>query len=216
MKRTDVHNNIVIIVRPKGDQSSQTLDVRKPIILICDDEPKIIEYVCEALKEAISDCVIVEAGDGEEGVAKCREFQPDIILADFHMPKISGLEMTAAIRMFDQKTHIVLMSGFADKNAVVDFMRLGVNDILDKPIDINKLTQTVKVATRNRISGEARYSVSQFIEVMRPILSREVAERQSPHQLVKRYNAQMPNILATVGILMPSGEIVEVRGEAQV
>jgi len=95
-------------------------------------------------------------------------------------------------------------------------MRLGASDVVDKPVDFNKLSAALKTASPETMSGEARYSVPQFIEVMRPILSREVAERQSPHQLVKRYNAQTPNIFATVGIRMPSGEIVEVKGDAPV
>jgi DNA-binding response OmpR family regulator len=216
MKRSDVHDNLVIIVRPKTDRNGQMLGVQKPIILVCDDESELREYVCEVVKEAIPDCVIVEAGDGEDGVAKFKEYKPQIVLTDLHMPKLSGLEMTKAIRQFDKTTHIILISGFADKAAVVDFMRLGTSDVIDKPIDIIKLLAVLKAALPETMSGESRYSVPQFIEVMCPILSREVAERQSPHQLVKRYNAQMPKIFATVGILMPSGEIIEVKGDAPV
>src|SRR5262245_26713601 len=72
-------------------QTSSAINTRPPRILIADDNPQGVELLEAYLGD--TDYAIQTAMDGEETLAKVREWKPDLILLDIMMPKISGFEV---------------------------------------------------------------------------------------------------------------------------
>ena len=71
-------------------------DLEVPRILIVDDDPDIVALVRFKLEAEGHE--VVTAADGEAGLSAAREHRPDVVLADWTMPRLSGLEMLARMR----------------------------------------------------------------------------------------------------------------------
>lgn len=77
-------------------------------------------------------CIAVD--NGTDAITKAKEFNFDLILMDIHMPGISGIEATTAIRSFDKKTPIIALTAITiEEEQQEDFNNAGFNDILSKP-----------------------------------------------------------------------------------
>lgn len=213
LNREDLYSNIVIRVRPKEGAGVAVQKSQAPIILVCEDEEDLRALAVEFTKDAIEGCVVIEARDGGEGLAKFREFHPHVVLTDLNMPVMTGLEMMTAIRKIDGKASVVLMTGHADKKVVLDMLRLGAHDVIEKPFSYEDFKLTLNKAMPDLINSEAQYNISQFIEVMHRYVGRESAEKSTPYQLVKIYNDNVQTSVSLVGIIMPSGEIIEVKSD---
>jgi CheY-like chemotaxis protein len=122
----------------------------QPKILVVDDSKTIRVQVCGAL--ARYECTILEAQDGLEGLSLARGENPDIILLDSTMPKMSGLGMLARLRSDPaiQRTPVVMLTSDARRQTVVTLSRLGVVDYIIKPFKsqmlIDRITRIVTLA----------------------------------------------------------------------
>ena len=65
-------------------------------VLIVDDEPTILSTVAAMLR--MENYAVSTACDGQEGLDRARICQPDLIITDFNMPKLNGLELLSAVR----------------------------------------------------------------------------------------------------------------------
>ncbi|MFT5738270.1 MAG: DNA-binding response OmpR family regulator [Maribacter sp.] len=84
------------------------------------------------------------ASDGLEGVKMFEQFQPDLVIVDYHMPKMNGVEVVEYIRVKrNSKIPILIMSGNTDVTIIEKGFELGIADYLHKPVDLNKLLTVV-------------------------------------------------------------------------
>ncbi|MCS7460666.1 response regulator [Paenibacillus doosanensis] len=130
---------------------------RRIKMLIVDDEP----IICKGLRctidwEELGVEVIGEAYDGEEALRLMEQEQADFLLSDIRMDGMDGLELAAQLRQRYPDTQMVLISGYEDFGYARQAMRLGVNDYLLKPVEVDELTKVVqKVADGIRSSENA-------------------------------------------------------------
>jgi PAS domain S-box-containing protein len=110
-------------------------------ILIVDDEPTNLSYLNRLLNR--SGFAVQEAENAEIGLKLWREWQPHIILTDWRMPKMDGLEMVRQIRQTDNKTPILLItaSSYAEDEELI--LSAGCNSYLFKPVDRQKLLSEI-------------------------------------------------------------------------
>ena len=104
-----------------------------PATLIVDDEEDIrllVRAVIERANEGLS--VAGEAGSGEEALERWRETRPDIILLDYRLPGISGLETAQRILAEQPDQSIILFSAYLDDDTVNSASELGVRACLAK------------------------------------------------------------------------------------
>ena len=112
--------------------------------LIVDDEPEIREILRLHLEDLVDE--IDEAGSGREALEKIEWKPPHLILSDFKMPSLSGLELLRFLEERKMRIPVIMISGFLDEEKVRDTWRAGVFEVLDKPIHFEKLTEYVKRA----------------------------------------------------------------------
>ncbi len=131
--------------RPGGEAALRRLREAHAgaVVLLAEDEPINQEVACELLAEAGLQVELAE--DGEQAVAKSRQRPYALILMDMQMPRCNGLEATRAIRAdsLNRVTPIVAMTANAfeqDRQACLD---AGMNDHLSKPVDPDRLHETV-------------------------------------------------------------------------
>jgi DNA-binding response OmpR family regulator len=132
---------------PKEDTMA---DESKPRILIAEDDPQGAELLEAYLGE--SDYEVQITADGEETLRKVAEWQPDVILLDIMMPKISGFEVCKRLRS-DPATAgiVVLMITALDQPSDWDrAVEAGTDDFLTKPINKTELLLRVRSALHSR------------------------------------------------------------------
>ncbi len=84
------------------------------------------------------------ASDGLEGIKMFEQFQPDLVIVDYHMPKMNGVEVVEYIRVKrNSKIPILIMSGNTDVTIIEKGFELGIADYLHKPVDLDKLVSAV-------------------------------------------------------------------------
>ena len=114
-------------------------------VLVVDDQFTFRSIVKNNLKQ-IGIEKVAEASDGEEGVAAAIKLRPNLILTDYYMPKMDGLELLQCVRGNEQTRSmaVFLVSGRADKELVERAVQLGVNNYLVKPISSATLKEKIE------------------------------------------------------------------------
>ena len=121
-----------------------------PKIVIADDIPQNVELL-EAYLSGI-DCEIMSAHDGEETLRVVEEFQPDLLLLDVMMPRLSGFEVCRKLRA-NPATKDLLILMVTALNEASDFERgvqAGTDDFLTKPVNKVELLCRIRSLLRVR------------------------------------------------------------------
>ena len=117
-------------------------------ILVVDDELNARAALCTILSEEGYD--ITEAADGEDGLAKLAEVSPDVVLADVRMPKMDGLALLRKAKEQGSDANFIMMTAYASVEAAVEAMRLGAENYLVKPLDVNAVLVFLEKALEKR------------------------------------------------------------------
>lgn len=115
-------------------------------IIIIEDEAAIRRVLKNILSEENSDYQVEEAQDGEEGLAKIKQEDFDLVLCDIKMPKMDGEELLSQVKEIKPEIPFVMISGHGDLQTAVNTMKLGAFDYISKPPDLNRLLNTVRNA----------------------------------------------------------------------
>jgi DNA-binding NtrC family response regulator len=113
-------------------------------ILIIDDEKVIRSTLREILE--YENYEISEAQDGEEGLAKLREEEFDLVLCDVKMPKMDGIEVLNQAKTMDKSPQFIMISAHGSIETAVEATKKGAFDFIPKPPDLNRLLLTVRNA----------------------------------------------------------------------
>ena len=116
-------------------------------ILIIDDNILIRKLIKGSLNKL--NYVTIEAEDGETGLAMVRKEHPDLVITDFQMPGIDGLEVLSEIRKMKINLPVILLTAFGDVVLTIKSIQLGAFDYLEKPIDPEILKNTVEMALKS-------------------------------------------------------------------
>ncbi len=133
-------------------------------ILIADDNIQ----NCELLEAYLSDepYDIVMAYDGQETLNKVREFEPDLILLDIMMPKLSGYEVCQRLRK-DPATRgipILMVTALNEMGDIEKAVQAGADDFLTKPINRIELSVRVRSLLRVRHLTSERDRLLAYLE----------------------------------------------------
>ncbi len=111
--------------------------------LVVDDSMTIRRIVIKAL-EAAGITEYIEAANGLEAVEAVKKDEFDVILLDWNMPKMSGIETLREIRKAGSTTHVIMVTTEAEKARVVEAIRAGINDYLMKPFTPEALAEKIR------------------------------------------------------------------------
>jgi two-component system chemotaxis response regulator CheY len=104
-----------------------------PKILVVDDSSTMRRIICNTLK-SIEQENVVEAGDGVEGLAALQaNGDIDVILTDWNMPNMNGLDFLTKVREKDKDIPILMVTTEAEKQNVVTAIKAGANNYIVKP-----------------------------------------------------------------------------------
>jgi len=147
------------------------------ILIVDDDEP-----IRRAFREILEfqDYKVEEAKDGLEALAKVKQWKPDVVIMDIKMPNMDGMEALEKVSGIAPDTPVIMISGHANIDTAVEAVKKGAFDFVAKPMDLNRVTITVRNALdRSSLVTETKTlkkKVSQKKEVQEIIGESEVIQ----------------------------------------
>jgi DNA-binding NarL/FixJ family response regulator len=140
--------NLVATTQPTRHMLSTAM--KKTRIVLADDQ-LLVRAGIRALLEALPDCQIdAECADGLQAVAEIRRLKPDIALLDIAMPGLNGIEVSQAIRQFDRRIKILILSSIDRKEVVDQALAAGIDGYLLKDFVLDELRQALDAVLANR------------------------------------------------------------------
>jgi two-component system chemotaxis response regulator CheY len=112
-------------------------------VLVVDDSGTMRKIILRSLN-ALGVTDVVEAGDGSDGLELFQQQQFDIVLTDWNMPRMTGLELLKAIRATGSTLPVILITTEAEKGRVLEAVQAGVSDYLVKPFETEGLRQKLQ------------------------------------------------------------------------
>ena len=161
-------------------------------ILIVDDEP----FNLDLLEQELADYeyVIERASDGVEALEKTESFEPDLILLDYMMPRMNGLEVLKHLRATPehQGIPVILLTAKATQEDKVAGLDAGADDYVTKPFDSFELLARVRAMMRLK---EMHDTLAEWNRTLAATVKQQVSELERMARL-KRYLS--PQIAETI------------------
>lgn len=120
-------------------------------VLVVDDE----EIVCKSCRKILSRAGhnVQTALNGREALRRVEEDKYDVLIADWKMPEIDGMEVLRIVKKNHPDIVVIMITGYPSVESAVQAMRLGVSNYVPKPLDPDELTKTVQKALEERKTG---------------------------------------------------------------
>jgi signal transduction histidine kinase/ligand-binding sensor domain-containing protein/CheY-like chemotaxis protein/AraC-like DNA-binding protein len=115
----------------------------RPVMLIADDNDEMIRFLSASFADEYT---IITAGDGEEALRKLKNAEVDLIVSDWMMPEISGVELCKAVRSNPMTSHIpfILLTAKTDIHSKIEGMECGADTYIEKPFSLQYLKSCIK------------------------------------------------------------------------
>jgi adenylate cyclase len=161
-------------------------------ILIVDDEPFNLDLLEQELMD--HNYVIERAADGVEALDKADSFKPDVILLDYMMPKMNGLEVVKRLRETENNKTIpvILVTAKATQEDKIAGLDAGADDYVTKPFDSFELLARVRAMIRIK---EMHDTLEEWNQTLTDKVNQQVSQLQRMEKL-KRYLS--PQIAETI------------------
>ncbi len=139
------------------------------LILVVDDEPKLVKVVRGYLEQAGYE--VVTAGNGREALFAARDHQPDLIILDMMMPVMDGLSF---IREYQKEgsAPIIALTARVDETDKILGLEMGADDYITKPFSPRELTARVRAVLR-RVGGAAAQPENKLLRAGNIVLDEE-------------------------------------------
>jgi two-component system, NarL family, response regulator LiaR len=116
-----------------------------PIRILLAEDHKIVREGTRQLLEQAADLVVVgEAEDGEAAVHLAASLQPDVVVMDLHMPKLSGLEATQRIKAAHPRMRVLILSAYENDQYIFPALEAGADGYLLKTVGGKELIQAIQ------------------------------------------------------------------------
>lgn len=121
-------------------------------ILIVEDEAGIVQFLQQGLEE--EGYTITSASDGLKGFEFSQKENFDLILLDWMLPKMTGLELCKSIRLKNTSTPIIFLTAKDTVQETIEGLKAGANDYIKKPFSFDELVERIKIHFRNQNEDE--------------------------------------------------------------
>ncbi len=131
---------------PHARQETSSGAPRQRVLLV-EDEPS-SRMLTEALLSDLLECTVFTAENGREALAVAVEALPQIVITDWLMPVMDGLEFCRALRATDwgQSMYVIMLTGEVTDEKLIEAFEAGVDDYVTKPVNLRALSARMRAA----------------------------------------------------------------------
>ena len=121
----------------------------KPSVLLVDDEEQFLETLSQRLE--VRGLKVDTVAGGEEALDKVEDKKFDAVILDLAMPGIDGIETLRLLKEKLPDLQIIMLTGKATVKSGIEAMKLGAEDFLEKPVELNLLLEKIGEAKNKRL-----------------------------------------------------------------
>jgi two-component system, NtrC family, response regulator AtoC len=174
---------------------------KKITILIADDEAAMRRNLSDVLQE--EGFATIEAANGTQALQLALENKPDLVLLDFKMPELDGMQVLKHIKERDSSVPVILFTAYGTSERPIEAMKLGAYDYVEKPFDLEELLLIIHRALEYT-------GVLQELEELR----HQVSERSNLSEQLIGSSSKMQSIFKMIGKVANSDATVLIQGES--
>ncbi len=151
------------------------------IVLVIDDTPINQEILTEILGG--EDYSLYFAHDGESGLDRARQLQPDLVLLDMVLPGIMGTDVLKVLKNELPETMVILTTAYGSEEIAIKAMRAGVNDYIinKRPFDADEVREVVKRAVTEAYLRRENQRLQRELQISNQQLTASYAELQTAY-----------------------------------
>ena len=134
-------------------------------VLLVDDEEEFTNILSERMQTRGFRVDI--AGSGYKAIEKVKGESFDAIVLDLAMPDMDGIETLKQLLKLNPDMQIIFLTGHATLQKGIEAVKLGAQEFMEKPVDINNLIEKIKVAKENKILLEEKRSEEKVKNILK-------------------------------------------------
>ncbi len=167
-----------------------------PHILLIEDDPVFLKVTSSTLTR--NGFMVTGLTDAEEALKTVKQLEPDLIITDFRLGGISGIEFIHEVRQIDPQLLIIVTTGFGDDQVAIQAIKEGAFDYLLKPFETEELVTLIQRALETKSSLK---------------LNRDIQPAAIPHALIGK-SRPMQTVFKEIGRVAAKKITVLIRGES--
>jgi two-component system, NtrC family, response regulator AtoC len=169
-------------------------------ILIVDDDPASLTSLSEAMSREGYE--VRQAGSGEDALRLDKETEFDVVITDLRMQGVDGLQVVRTIKNLHPETVLIVMTGFASMETVVDAISAGAYDYISKPFKLDQM----------RLKVQQSMQQAKLLRENRDLRAR-VQDRDLHGEIIGS-NPAMVEVFKTIAKVAPNVATVLIQGES--
>jgi DNA-binding response OmpR family regulator len=175
-------------------------------ILVVDDDKKTVDLIRLSLKNEHFETL--EAYDGIEALALTRSEAPDLIILDWMLPHVGGLDLCRIVRL-ESTIPVIMLTAKATEDDKLLGLNLGVDDYLTKPFSLRELVARVRVVLRRTYRSEERPATLHFRDLVINVQRHEVWLSGKAIRLTPKEFKLLETFVRNPGRIFSREELVE-------
>jgi DNA-binding response OmpR family regulator len=173
-------------------------------ILIVEDEPGISSFLKQGLEE---ECFAVDvAEDGKKGLELALSCEYDILLLDWMLPGISGIEICREFRKVDSKTPVIFLTAKDTLDETIFGLQTGANDYIKKPFHFEELLERIRVQLRTKTGEQFQFTLG---NISLDVNSHQVFKNEEEVHLTQKEFALLEFLIRNKGKVCRRSRIIE-------
>lgn len=132
-------------------------------VLVVEDKLEMIQILTDYVLDP-QGYVTLTALNGEEGLRMALSEEPDLVILDIRMPKMSGLQVLETLRELQCQVPVIVITAYGSEEVVVQALRLGANDYIAKPFELDEMINVIERVLSKSKQEKERARLSQELE----------------------------------------------------
>jgi len=176
-------------------------------ILVVEDDAAILRGLKDNLAAESYD--VVTAADGAEGLRLCQEREPDLIILDLMLPKLSGYEICRKLRDQGRNVPILMLTARGDEADRILGLDLGADDYVGKPFSVRELLARVRALLRRSDPQRAPLDQLTFGDVVVDFIQYEARKKGQPVEMTAKEFGVLRYLAVRAGEVIQRQQLLE-------
>lgn len=172
-------------------------------ILVVDDDPTLVEFLKLLLDSEGYQCF--EAYDGKMALEQIRRIQPELVLLDYMMPNMHGLDVLKNVSQNFGGSFVIMLTGKGSEEVAVECMKAGAADYVMKPFDNENLLAIVRNVLRFREAELERRKLNVELQGVNDRLQKQVEELEKGLKEWSGKKVEIDHLLTQTSALLEGG-----------